>query len=71
MIMILRYIILAGPPSGWAGYVGEFADKDVALNHALDMMTKDDNLLWFQVVDLMTKQIVATERGLTKAGRAQ
>lgn len=63
MIMIHRYVLFTNRV-GWSAYKGEFTGIGEAIAKATE-----DHLEWFEVVDLMTKQIVATERGITKAGQ--
>lgn len=64
MIMILRYIVLAGSkyyPSRWNDYRGEFATQEAAVQAAKDFVHQDDDYSpWWQVVDLMTKEVVAS-----------
>lgn len=63
MIMILRYIVLAGSryyPVGWNDYRGEFATQETAEQAAKNFVKQDNDYApWWQVVDLMTKEVVA------------
>lgn len=66
MIMILRYIVLAGSryyPVAWGDYRGEFATLELAETAAKDFISNEPHYdRWYQVVDLMTKEVVAQSR---------
>jgi hypothetical protein len=63
MIMILRYIVLAGEsytPLRWQDYKREFANPADAIQWGKDWVALQPypEKYWFQVVDLMLKQVV-------------
>lgn len=65
MIMILRYIVLAGNPkrylSGWGAYQGEAPTMEAALEIAQKFEESEGIPCWYEIIDLMTKEITVSK----------